>query len=67
MKRKLLSLAISLCLTLALSISASAADYKFNGVDDTEYYPSTNYESAYGSSYNFGGCNVVDYDIPDLP
>ena len=65
--RKILSLGVGLCLMLALSASASAADYTFDGVDGTDYYGATNYESAYGSAYNYGGKNAVDFAIPDLP
>ena len=65
--RKILSLGIGLCLMLALSVSASAADYNFDGVDSAEYYPSTNYDTIYGSAYNYGSKNVVDYEWPELP
>lgn len=65
--RKILSLGISLCLMLAMSVSASAADYNFDGVDSAEYYPSTNNDAVYGSAYNYGGNNVVDYEWPELP
>ena len=65
--RKILSLGVGLCLMLALSASASAADYTFDGVDGTDYYGATNSESAYGSAYNDGGKNAVDFAIPDLP
>lgn len=61
------------CMTLtaaavmSLSVSAFAADYSFDGVSDTDYYPSTSYEDTYGSAYNYGGRNLVDYQIPELP
>lgn len=65
--RHLLTLCLGLCLILALSVSASAADYNFDGVESAEYYPSTNYDAVYGSAYNYGGKNAVDYEWPELP
>lgn len=64
---KIRNFALGLCLLLAMSVSASAADYTFAGVESEEYYPATNYDSIYGSAYNYGGKNVVDYEWPDLP
>ena len=48
-----------------MSVSAFAAEYTFESTSDSEYYPSTSYEDIYGS-YNYGGINVVDYQIPEL-
>lgn len=68
MKRKnIFGLALGLCLMLSMSVSASAADYTFDGVESEEYYPSTNYDAVYGSAYNYGGKNAVDYEWPELP
>lgn len=39
--------ALTACLTLSLGICAEALEYNFDGVEDTEYYPSTSYESLY--------------------
>ena len=64
--RRTLTLCLALGLTLGLSISASAADYEFSTTDKTGYYDSTNYEDLYDSSYNYGGVNQVDYDIPEI-
>ena len=33
---------------------------------DHRYYPSSSYEDVYSSRYNYGGKNVVDYQIPKL-
>ena len=52
---------------LSLSVSASAADYSFETDGTPEYYPSTSYEEVYGSQYNYGGKNLVDYQVPELP
>ena len=52
---------------LALAPSAhAAADYSFTTDAPQDYYKSTSYEDIYGSSYNYGGRNVVDYQIPEL-
>ncbi len=57
---------ITLTLLAALCMSANAADYEFTTAGDTEYYGSTEYESYYDSSYNYGGMNEIDYDIPEI-
>ena len=62
---------LSLLLTLAtlismLAINAQASDYFFADDDLPEYYASTSYSDVYGSSYNYAGPNVVDYQIPEL-
>lgn len=52
---------------LALAPSAYAAvDYSFETTAPQDYYKSTSYEDVYGSQYNYGGRNVVDYQIPEL-
>lgn len=51
---------------LSLPATARAADYSFETEADTEYYGSTSYEEVYGSAYNYGGANVVDYQVPEL-
>ncbi|NBI11821.1 class D sortase [Colidextribacter sp. OB.20] len=52
---------------LALAPSAyAAADYSFETTAPQDYYKSTSYEDIYGSQYNYGGRNVVDYQVPEL-
>lgn len=51
---------------LALPTSALASDYSFTTDGTPEYYTSTSYDEVYGSQYNYGGKNVVDYQIPEL-
>ncbi|MEY8318852.1 sortase [Oscillospiraceae bacterium 50-58] len=52
---------------LALTPSAyAAADYSFETTAPQDYYKSTSYEDVHGSQYNYGGRNVVDYQIPEL-
>lgn len=58
-----------LILTAALFVlptTAQAADYNFMTAGTPEYYKSTSYEESYGSQYNYGGPNVVDYQVPEL-
>ena len=64
--RKLLSLALIAAAACSLSVSAHAADYTCTTEGTAEYYDSTSYEDVYGSQYNYGGPNVVDYQIPEL-
>lgn len=66
--KRLLSMALLLVTMISsMAVSASAADYTFDGVDNTDYYPSTSYEETYNARYNYGGTNLVDYQIPELP
>ena len=67
LKHTALSLGAALCLSLSMTVGASALEYNIDAVEETEYYRSTNYESAYRSEYNYGGPNASDYDIPELP
>lgn len=64
--RKILTLCLALSLVMGMAISASAADYEFSTAGKTGYYDSTNYEDFYDSSYNYGGVNQIDYDIPEI-
>ena len=65
--RCFLCMALTAVSLLSLSVSASAADYSFETDGTPEYYPSTSYEEVYGSQYNYGGKNLVDYQVPELP
>ena len=62
----LLTSALALCLVLSAAACVYASDYSFKGTPETEYYPSTSYEVTYGSKYNYGGPNKVDYETPAL-
>ena len=59
-------LVIAITLLAALCMSANAADYEFTTAGDTDYYGSTEYEGYYDSSYNYGGMNEIDFDIPEI-
>lgn len=64
--RNLLGLALAAGAALSLTIPAFASDYSFATTAPQDYYGSTSYEDVYGSQYNYGGRNVVDYDVPEL-
>lgn len=64
--RNLLSLVLAAGAALSLTAPAFAADYSYTTKAPQDYYGSTSYEDVYGSQYNYGGRNVVDYDIPEL-
>lgn len=49
-----------------LALPAQAADYDFSTAAPQDFYKSGSYEDIYGSQYNYGGRNVVDYQIPKL-
>ena len=65
--RRLAELALMLMTMAALSVGTFAADYSFETGAGTEYYPATSYADTYGAAYNYGGPNLVDYQIPELP
>ena len=65
--RRLAELALTIITMAALSVGAFAAEYCFETGAGTEYYPATSYGDTYGTAYNFGGPNPVDYQIPKLP
>ena len=64
--KKLIMLCLSIGLMAALAANASAADYTFRTVPETDYYKSTDYVDLYDSEYNYGGRNVIDFDIPEI-
>lgn len=49
-----------------MAAPAFASDYSFTTTAPQDYYGSTSYEDVYGSQYNYGGRNVVDYEVPEL-
>ena len=63
---KIASLALSAVAALSMVAPAFASDYSFTTTAPQDYYGSTSYEDIYGSQYNYGGRNVVDYDVPEL-
>lgn len=65
--RRLNGLALTLMTMAALSVNVFAREYSIETEENTEYYPSTSYEVMYGAAYNYGGSNLVDYQIPELP
>ena len=65
-KRWLSGMALSAVMLTALPIAAQAVDYDFTTAAPQNFYKSGSYEEVYGSQYNYGGKNVVDYQIPEL-
>ena len=59
--RKITGLMLSVAAALSLTVPAFASDYSFTTDAPQDYYGSTSYEDVYGSQYNYGGKNVVDY------
>ena len=47
-----------------LALPAQAVDYDFKTNAPQDYYRSSSYEDIYGSQYNYGGRNLVDYKSP---
>ncbi len=66
MKNILTKFLLTTAMLSALVVSASAADYSFTTDAPRDYYGSTSYEDVVGSQYNYGGKNVVDYQVPEL-
>ena len=66
MKRTVSFPLLTLLMVCVFSIGAQALDYSFATDSVPEYYESTSYEDIYGAQYNYGGDNLVDYQIPDL-
>lgn len=64
--RNLLGLALAVGAALSLAAPAFASDYSFATTAPQDYYGSTSYEDVYGSQYNYGGRNAVDYEVPEL-
>lgn len=65
--KQILSLAlVGAAICSLLTMGASAADYSFTTDAPRDYYGSTSYEDVYGSSYNYGGKNIIDYQTPEL-
>ncbi len=64
--KKSVGLAAWTAVLLMLTTCAQAADYDFLTAAPQNYYASTSYEDVVGSQYNYGGKNVVDYQIPEL-
>jgi len=66
LKGRFCSIVMALLIFYAMASSAMAADYSFTTDAPQDYYGDTSYEDVYGSQYNYGGPNVVDYQIPEL-
>lgn len=60
------SIIMALLIFYAMAANAMAADYSFTTDAPQDYYGDTSYEALYGSQYNYGGPNVIDFQVPDL-
>lgn len=66
MKHFLSKILLTAAVFSALMVSAQAMDYNFSTAAPQDFYKSGSYEDVYGSQYNYGGKNVVDFQIPEL-
>ena len=64
--KKGLSMALAAAVVCSLPVSTHAADYTFTTEGAADYYGSTSYDEVYGSRYNYGGANAIDYQLPEL-
>lgn len=64
--RKFAGLMLSVAAAMSMAVPAFASDYSFTTTAPQDYYGSTSYEDVYGSQYNYGGKNVVDFQVPEL-
>ena len=66
--KKILSILALAALAMALPMNAGAADYTFRASGSNDFHRPTTYEEVFGSSFNYGGHNVVDFrGDPVLP
>ena len=66
LKKGCIMLSLTACFLAAMIAPAGAADYEFVTAGDTGYYASTEYEDCYDSAYNYGGQNLIDFDLPEI-
>jgi len=66
LKDRICSIIMAMLIMFAMVSNAGAADYSFTTDAPQDYYGDTSYEALYGSQYNYGGPNVIDYQIPEL-
>jgi len=63
----MLGMAMAAGILMVTTVCASAADYSFSTEATADYYGGTSYEDVYGSQYNYGGPNVVDFQEDVIP
>lgn len=66
-KKLMLGMAMAVGILMATTVCANAADYSFSTESLADYYGGTSYEEVYGSRYNYGGVNVVDFQENVIP
>jgi LPXTG-site transpeptidase (sortase) family protein len=68
MKKITAALLITAFMCLCTATDVLAADYRFTAKNNDDFYKPTLYEDVYGSIYNYGGPNVIDFaDTSRLP
>jgi len=60
------SMVLAVAMTASMAATARAFDYSFTTDAPQDYYGDTTYEDVYGSQYNYGGPNVIDFRVPEL-
>lgn len=63
-RRRVWGLSLAALAALSITAPACASDYSFTTSAPQDYYGSTSYEDVYGSRYNYGGPNVIDFLDP---
>ena len=66
LQERFCSIVMALLIFYAMATNAMAADYSFTTDAPQDYYGDTSYEDLYGSKYNYGGPNVIDFQVPEL-
>ena len=63
-KKRVWGLSLAALAALSMTAPAFASDYSFTTSAPQDYYGNTSYEDVYGSRYNYGGPNVIDFLDP---
>ena len=66
LKERFCTIVMAVLIMYAMVSNARAADYSFTTDAPQDYYGDTSYEALYGSQYNYGGPNVIDFQVPEL-
>jgi len=65
-KERFCNMIMAILIMYAMVSNANAADYSFTTDAPQDYYGDTSYKALYGSQYNYGGPNVIDFQVPEL-
>lgn len=61
MKKYALILMAALLILVCCNTGAWAVEYSFSAPNHDDFYRATPYEEMYGSEYNYGGPNIIDF------